>query len=267
MEDGPWSSAFMPQVWVGNDDLGLAWFAESDQYWAPKDDEAIIDLVDEVPLQAASEEAAGPAEKIHAEAPEAAGESTAPVPDAAFQASAGEAEEAPEPAEASFQAEAPAGEADGSLPDAAAADAALPAERPTDEFEEEALPPPGEMPETEENVIEFSGAPADVAPPASEEVDAFALDEVLESEAIEEPEQDFADDIGLALEEEDDGVPAVQAPSGPVDVTADQVEAAVERVLERLFSEKIEAMIGDAIEKAVSKEIEALKAALMEDHG
>ena len=26
--DEPWLSAFIPQVWVGNDDLGLAWFAE-----------------------------------------------------------------------------------------------------------------------------------------------------------------------------------------------------------------------------------------------
>ncbi len=45
MADGPWSSAFMPQVWVGNDDMGLAWFAESDQYWAPKDDSQMLEVV------------------------------------------------------------------------------------------------------------------------------------------------------------------------------------------------------------------------------
>ena len=39
--DDPWRSRFMPQVWVGNDDLGLAWCAESDQYWRPRDDQMI----------------------------------------------------------------------------------------------------------------------------------------------------------------------------------------------------------------------------------
>ncbi|NPV45410.1 MAG: hypothetical protein HPY69_00520 [Armatimonadetes bacterium] len=39
--DQPWRSSFMPQVWVGNDDLGLAWCAESDQFWRPRDDQMI----------------------------------------------------------------------------------------------------------------------------------------------------------------------------------------------------------------------------------
>lgn len=32
-----WKSGFMPQVWVGNDDLGLAFVAESDEWWRPHD--------------------------------------------------------------------------------------------------------------------------------------------------------------------------------------------------------------------------------------
>jgi len=40
--DEPWHTGFIPQVWVGNDDLGLAWFAESDQYWNPKDDDEML---------------------------------------------------------------------------------------------------------------------------------------------------------------------------------------------------------------------------------
>lgn len=39
--DKPWRNAFLPQVWVGNDDVGLAWFAESDQYWKPRDDQML----------------------------------------------------------------------------------------------------------------------------------------------------------------------------------------------------------------------------------
>lgn len=40
--DEPWLSAFIPQVWVGNDDLGLAWFAESDRHWRPVDDPQML---------------------------------------------------------------------------------------------------------------------------------------------------------------------------------------------------------------------------------
>ncbi|MCD6359691.1 MAG: hypothetical protein J7M38_02430, partial [Armatimonadetes bacterium] len=38
LTDEGWASAFIPQVWAGNDDLGLAWWAESDQYWSPRDE-------------------------------------------------------------------------------------------------------------------------------------------------------------------------------------------------------------------------------------
>lgn len=38
---GPYRSPFMPYLWVGNDDLGLAWFAESDQHWTPGNAEAL----------------------------------------------------------------------------------------------------------------------------------------------------------------------------------------------------------------------------------
>jgi hypothetical protein len=39
--DEAWRSGFIPQVWVGNDDLGYGWFAESDQYWKPRDDKML----------------------------------------------------------------------------------------------------------------------------------------------------------------------------------------------------------------------------------
>lgn len=38
MGSSAWHSAFTPQVWAGNDDIGLAWFAESDEGWRPRDD-------------------------------------------------------------------------------------------------------------------------------------------------------------------------------------------------------------------------------------
>lgn len=30
------NSTFAPYLWIGNDDMGLAWFAETDQFWTPK---------------------------------------------------------------------------------------------------------------------------------------------------------------------------------------------------------------------------------------
>ncbi|MEA3401956.1 MAG: DUF6067 family protein [Armatimonadota bacterium] len=47
MGDESWASGFIPQVWVGSDELGLAWFAESDQHWSPKDDETMVEVVPE----------------------------------------------------------------------------------------------------------------------------------------------------------------------------------------------------------------------------
>ncbi len=41
LTDEGWASAFQPQVWAGNDDMGLAWWGESDQYWLPRDEEML----------------------------------------------------------------------------------------------------------------------------------------------------------------------------------------------------------------------------------
>ena len=35
--DKPFVGRFAPYLWIGNDDMGLAWFCESDQYWRPED--------------------------------------------------------------------------------------------------------------------------------------------------------------------------------------------------------------------------------------
>ena len=38
---GTSSTAFVPYIWLGNDDMGLAFFAESQQYWTPQDNQMI----------------------------------------------------------------------------------------------------------------------------------------------------------------------------------------------------------------------------------
>ena len=36
---------FLPGVWVGNDDIGLTWFAESDEFWYPADPKRAIEII------------------------------------------------------------------------------------------------------------------------------------------------------------------------------------------------------------------------------
>ena len=36
---------FRPGIWVGNDEYGLTWFSESDQYWYPKSKDSAIELI------------------------------------------------------------------------------------------------------------------------------------------------------------------------------------------------------------------------------
>ncbi len=52
--DGVYADAFMPQLWVGDDLRGIAWFAESDQNYLPESRERVVELrpeADAVELQ------------------------------------------------------------------------------------------------------------------------------------------------------------------------------------------------------------------------
>jgi len=51
----------------------------------------------------------------------------------------------------------------------------------------------------------------------------------------------------------------------PLSIPSDLVEAALERVINKIFSEKFEGILIRVIEKAVTKEIDKLKSSLLED--
>ncbi|MGC8977364.1 MAG: glycoside hydrolase domain-containing protein [Candidatus Ratteibacteria bacterium] len=42
-----WNSGFLPYIWIGNDNLGLQWFAESNQYWYSKEPSKTIEIIPE----------------------------------------------------------------------------------------------------------------------------------------------------------------------------------------------------------------------------
>ncbi len=70
--------------------------------------------------------------------------------------------------------------------------------------------------------------------------------------------------------EEDDGIEFVDlivdevsgSSEGP---TMDQIEAALEKVIEKKYAQKIEPLLFDAVERVVKKEIEAIKKSLFKD--
>ena len=82
--------------------------------------------------------------------------------------------------------------------------------------------------------------------------------------------QELSDAIDLLdakLAEDSPRQPAVEKNAGdqPVSLESDQLEAALENVIKKMFKEKIDHLLNDAIEKTVSTEMERLKAQLLGD--
>ena len=75
-------------------------------------------------------------------------------------------------------------------------------------------------------------------------------------------ENDLVDSMGLELDSEKD---VSEDLSGIGDVSDEQIDAALERVIKKMFHEKIDRLLVEVIEKTVKKEIERLKGILLED--
>lgn len=80
------------------------------------------------------------------------------------------------------------------------------------------------------------------------------------------------EELGITLEPEGEAIEfepveadLVEESQALASVPQVQVEAAIERVINKMFSEKIEPLIVEVIEKAFTKEIERLKGILIED--
>lgn len=89
----------------------------------------------------------------------------------------------------------------------------------------------------------------------SDQLDTGAqLDEALDD--------DFADSLGIELDSKED---ISKDPFAAETITDEKIEAALERVIKKVFYEKIDGLLAEAIEKTVTKEIERLKKVLLED--
>ncbi|MDH3357404.1 MAG: hypothetical protein OEM06_08080, partial [Desulfobacteraceae bacterium] len=88
--------------------------------------------------------------------------------------------------------------------------------------------------------------------------DEFDTDSIVD----EASDYDFADSIGIELDSKED----ISGDRFEADtITDEKIEAALERVIKKMFYEKIDRLLVEAIEKTVTRETEKLKKALLED--
>jgi len=90
------------------------------------------------------------------------------------------------------------------------------------------------------------------------------FDEESDQEVSMDPsvKDDFADSLGIELETGED-IPEGSLEAGRV--SDEQIAAALERVIKKMFYEKIDGILVEVIEKTVKREIERLKNILLEE--
>ena len=90
----------------------------------------------------------------------------------------------------------------------------------------------------------------------------LVLDEVFDEERSKEQiiEDDFIGSMGMELESEDKQEKDLV--SETLSLSPEQIDEALERIIKRMYSEKIESMIVEMIGKAVTREIERIKGTL-----
>ena len=72
------------------------------------------------------------------------------------------------------------------------------------------------------------------------------------------PDDDFTDTLGVDLE-------AGLDPPAPPAISSEDIEAAIERVVKEMLSEKIDVLLRKVIEREVSKEVERIKTLLLDE--
>jgi hypothetical protein len=136
----------------------------------------------------------------------------------------------------------------------------------------ELIAEPGDIPEGVEEIGE-SVFPTDDPSPESDDIpnlesdffeETIDFDEELDQELSMDPvlKDDFADSLGIEIET-GENIPGGSL--GADRVSDKQIEAALERVIKKMFYEKIDGILVEVIEKTVKKEIERLKNILLEE--
>ena len=121
----------------------------------------------------------------------------------------------------------------------------------TDEVMDASIQPP-EVEDNKEIEVQFS------EPIDDDLASSIGIDDALEKEIIGDQDMadSFADSLGMDLEPEIDALEDIHE---EVSLSPEHLEETLERVVKKMFSEKIEKMLAEMIEAAVSKEITSIK--------
>lgn len=147
-------------------------------------------------------------------------------------------------------------------------------------------PDQGKIPDDDEPILELTEEITAASDDAGESIDhaedplaaTIDLDEGFDDDLhIDHKEDNFVDSLGMEIgaKDEDDedatepeetaAEPTDTVPAEGIDVSGEQLDAALERVIKNMFYDKIDSVLVEVIEKTVSKEIERLKKILTEE--
>ena len=145
----------------------------------------------------------------------------------------------------------------------------------------------GKDPSTQEDIIELTDIVGVEKTPSAQE-DIIELTDIVEDQSAvlvldsateegfdsgENPEREddiyFKEELDLEMNDPVDEVPAesvaVTEPGMELSVTQEQLETALERVIEKRFADKIDILLIEGMEKAIKKEIAEIKERLQKD--
>ena len=111
------------------------------------------------------------------------------------------------------------------------------------------------QPLEEEEIIELTD---EVVEASGDFATSIGIDDALEKEISGDQNMAdrFAGSLGMNLEPEIDGLEDIHK---EVSLSPEHLEETLERVVKKMFSEKIEKMLAEMIEEAVSREIKIIK--------
>ena len=133
-------------------------------------------------------------------------------------------------------------------------------------------------PDDDESILELTNEVAEASEEAEDPLAAtIELEESFDDDLdVDHEEDDFVDSLGMEIgteydedKEEAEETAAEPADTSPpaegIDISSEQLDAALERVIKNMFYDKIDSILAKVIEKTVSKEIERLKKILTEE--
>ena len=132
--------------------------------------------------------------------------------------------------------------------------------------------PEEKAPDTDDPILDLTESAQDSQKTAGEEeIDPLAATAALEEGTdhdFDEDEDDFIDSMGMEIGEEDAADEALDtALLEALDISPEHLDAALERVIQKMFYDKIDRILVNVIEKRVKREIDRIKTALLHEAG